>query len=106
IPGSRRPFAAILIGGGGPRAMCDFYQIPTFVMMWLLVLAAWIGSHSGTDLAGSTRAAFTESPCALAEQHCPGSSAQRRLRRCLRHWPAGRLLSRAAARASAKASRG
>jgi Ser/Thr protein kinase RdoA (MazF antagonist) len=42
-------------------------EIPTFVMMRRLLLVAWIGSHSGTELARSMGAEYTQGSCALAE---------------------------------------
>jgi Ser/Thr protein kinase RdoA (MazF antagonist) len=42
-------------------------EIPTFVMMRRLLLVAWIGSHSGTELARSMGAEYTRGSCALAE---------------------------------------
>jgi Ser/Thr protein kinase RdoA (MazF antagonist) len=42
-------------------------EIPTFVMMRRLLLVAWIGSHSGTELARSMGAEFTAGSCTLAE---------------------------------------
>jgi Ser/Thr protein kinase RdoA (MazF antagonist) len=44
-------------------------EIPTFVMMRRLLLVAWIGSHSGTDLARSMGADYTAGSCALAEEY-------------------------------------
>ncbi|MBF4766797.1 phosphotransferase [Nocardioides agariphilus] len=47
----------------------DEAEIPTFVMMRRLLLVAWIGSHSGTELAQSMGAAFTAASCDLAEDY-------------------------------------
>jgi Ser/Thr protein kinase RdoA (MazF antagonist) len=44
-------------------------EIPTFVMMRRLLLVAWIGSHSGTELAQSMGAQYTAGSCVLAEQY-------------------------------------
>jgi Ser/Thr protein kinase RdoA (MazF antagonist) len=44
-------------------------EIPTFVMMRRLLLVAWIGSHSDTDLARSMGAAYTTGSCELAERY-------------------------------------
>jgi Ser/Thr protein kinase RdoA (MazF antagonist) len=44
-------------------------EIPTFVMMRRLLLVAWIGSHSGTELARSMGAEYTQGSCALAEAY-------------------------------------
>ena len=45
----------------------DEAEIPTFVLMRRLLLLAWIGSHSGTDLARSMGEAYTAGSCDLAE---------------------------------------
>ena len=47
----------------------DEAEIPTFVMMRRLLLVAWIGSHSGTDLSRSMGAAYTTGSCELAERY-------------------------------------
>jgi Ser/Thr protein kinase RdoA (MazF antagonist) len=47
----------------------DEAEIPTFVLMRRLLLVAWIGSHSGTDLARSMGADYTAASCALAESY-------------------------------------
>ena len=47
----------------------DEAEIPTFVMMRRLLLVAWIGSHSGTDLARSTGVDYTAGSCELAETY-------------------------------------
>jgi Ser/Thr protein kinase RdoA (MazF antagonist) len=47
----------------------DEAEIPTFVMMRRLLLLAWIGSHSGTELARSMGAEYTETSCRLAEAY-------------------------------------
>jgi Ser/Thr protein kinase RdoA (MazF antagonist) len=47
----------------------DEAEIPTFVLMRRLLLVAWIGSHSGTDLARSMGAAYTAASCDLAETY-------------------------------------
>jgi Ser/Thr protein kinase RdoA (MazF antagonist) len=52
-----------------PLSAADEAEIPTFVMMRRLLLVAWIGSHSGTDLAQSMGAAYTAGSCALAETY-------------------------------------
>jgi Ser/Thr protein kinase RdoA (MazF antagonist) len=52
-----------------PLSAADEAEIPTFVMMRRLLLVAWIGSHSGTDLARSMGAAYTAGSCALAETY-------------------------------------
>ena len=52
-----------------PLAADDEAEIPTFVMMRRLLLVAWIGSHSGTDLARSMGAEYTAGSCELAESY-------------------------------------
>ena len=47
----------------------DAAEIPTFVLMRRLLLVAWIGSHSGTDLARSMGADYTAASCDLAETY-------------------------------------
>jgi Ser/Thr protein kinase RdoA (MazF antagonist) len=47
----------------------DVAEIPTFLMMRRLLLVAWIGSHSGTDLARSMGAQYTLGSCNLAEHY-------------------------------------
>jgi Ser/Thr protein kinase RdoA (MazF antagonist) len=47
----------------------DEDELPTFVLMRRLLLVAWIGSHSGTELARSMGAEFTADSCALAEDY-------------------------------------
>jgi Ser/Thr protein kinase RdoA (MazF antagonist) len=47
----------------------DEAELPTFVLMRRLLLVAWIGSHSGTELARSMGAAYTDGSCGLAEQY-------------------------------------
>jgi Ser/Thr protein kinase RdoA (MazF antagonist) len=47
----------------------DEAEIPTFVLMRRLLLVAWIGSHSGTELARSMGAQYTLGSCALAEDY-------------------------------------
>ncbi|MGI8528425.1 MAG: hypothetical protein ACR2KO_03005, partial [Geodermatophilaceae bacterium] len=47
----------------------DEAEIPTFVMMRRLLLVAWIGSHSGTDLSRSMGAEYTAVGCELAENY-------------------------------------
>lgn len=52
-----------------PLSAADEAEIPTFVMMRRLLLVAWIGSHSGTELARSMGAQYTQGSCALAEAY-------------------------------------
>jgi Ser/Thr protein kinase RdoA (MazF antagonist) len=47
----------------------DEAEIPTFILMRRLLLVAWIGSHSGTDLARSMGADYTAASCDLAETY-------------------------------------
>jgi Ser/Thr protein kinase RdoA (MazF antagonist) len=47
----------------------DEAEIATFVLMRRLLLVAWIGSHSGTDLARSMGAEYTAGSCDLAEDY-------------------------------------
>ena len=47
----------------------DEAEIPTFVMMRRLLLVAWIGSHSATELAKKTGAPYTRGTCVLAEDY-------------------------------------
>ena len=45
----------------------DEAEIPTFLMLRRLLLVAWIGSHSQTDLARSMGAPYTEGTVVLCE---------------------------------------
>jgi Ser/Thr protein kinase RdoA (MazF antagonist) len=47
----------------------DEAEIPTFVMLRRLILVAWIGSHSETDLARSMGIAYTASTVGLCRQY-------------------------------------
>jgi Ser/Thr protein kinase RdoA (MazF antagonist) len=47
----------------------DEAEISTFVLMRRLLLVAWIGSHSGTDLAQSMGVQYTADSCDLAESY-------------------------------------
>ena len=47
----------------------DEAEIPTFVMLRRLLLVAWIGSHSETDLAMSMGLAYTEGTVGLCESY-------------------------------------
>jgi Ser/Thr protein kinase RdoA (MazF antagonist) len=47
----------------------DEAELPSFVLMRRLILVAWIGSHSGTDLARTMGAEYTAGSCELAEQY-------------------------------------
>ncbi len=50
-----------------PKA--DEAEIPTFVMLRRLLLVAWIGSHSETDLARSMGSTYTDATCGLCESY-------------------------------------
>ena len=50
-----------------PRA--DEEEIPTFVILRRLLLVAWIGSHSETELARSMGVAYTEGTVPLCEEY-------------------------------------
>lgn len=52
-----------------PLSAADAAEIPTFVMLRRLLLVAWIGSHSDTDLARSMGAAYTDGTTALCEAY-------------------------------------
>lgn len=52
-----------------PLAATEESEIPTFVLMRRLLLVAWIGSHSGTELASSMGAQYTADACDLAEEY-------------------------------------
>ena len=47
----------------------DEAEIPTFVMLRRLLLVAWIGSHSETELARTTGLPYTEGTMALCERY-------------------------------------
>ena len=47
----------------------DEREIPTFIMLRRLLLVAWIGSHSATDLAKEMGGPYTEGTVALAESY-------------------------------------
>ena len=47
----------------------DEAEIPTFVMLRRLLLVAWIGSHSETELAQQMGATFTQDTCGLCEDY-------------------------------------
>ena len=52
-----------------PLAAEDEAEIPTFVMLRRLLLVAWIGSHSDTELAQSMGVQYTSDSCALCENY-------------------------------------
>jgi Ser/Thr protein kinase RdoA (MazF antagonist) len=47
----------------------DENEIPTFIMLRRLLLVAWIGSHSETDLAKSMGLGYTENTTALCDKY-------------------------------------
>ena len=47
----------------------DVSEIPTFIMYRRMLLIAWIGSHSETDLAQSMGVPYTNDTVALAEDY-------------------------------------
>jgi Ser/Thr protein kinase RdoA (MazF antagonist) len=50
----------------------DASEIPTFVMLRRLVLLAWIGSHSETDLAKSMGSQYTDDSLPLCDRYLTG----------------------------------
>ena len=50
-------------------AKADEAEIPTFVMLRRLLLVAWIGSHSETELAQSMGLPYTEGTVGLCEAY-------------------------------------
>ena len=52
-----------------PLSAEDEHEIPTFVMFRRLLLVAWIGSHSETDLAKSMGVPYTKDTVALCENY-------------------------------------
>lgn len=52
----------------------DEAEIPSFVWLRRLMLVAWIGSHSTTDLAQEMGPAYTAASCDLAEQYLSAMS--------------------------------
>jgi Ser/Thr protein kinase RdoA (MazF antagonist) len=47
----------------------DEAEIPTFVMLRRMILVAWIGSHSETDLAQSMGVSYTEKTVPMCEEY-------------------------------------
>jgi Ser/Thr protein kinase RdoA (MazF antagonist) len=47
----------------------DEAEIPTFVMLRRMILVAWIGSHSETDLAQSMGVSYTEKTAPMCEEY-------------------------------------
>jgi Ser/Thr protein kinase RdoA (MazF antagonist) len=67
---------------GGYRSVralpeADEAEIPSFVWLRRLMLVAWIGSHSRTDLAQEMGEAFTAASCDLAERYLSTMPAPR-----------------------------
>jgi Ser/Thr protein kinase RdoA (MazF antagonist) len=52
-----------------PLSAAEAAELPTFVLLRRLLLVAWIGSHSDTDLARSLGVEFTQVSCDLAEEY-------------------------------------
>ncbi len=52
-----------------PLSAEDEAEITTFVMLRRMLLVAWIGSHSETDLAKSMGVAYTEGTVPLCEDY-------------------------------------
>jgi Ser/Thr protein kinase RdoA (MazF antagonist) len=52
----------------------DEAEIPSFVCLRRLMLVAWIGSHSGTDLAQEMGERYTAASCDLAERYLSTTS--------------------------------
>jgi Ser/Thr protein kinase RdoA (MazF antagonist) len=52
-----------------PLSAEDEAEIPTFVMLRRLLLVAWIGSHSETELAQSMGVEYTEGTAGLCEEY-------------------------------------
>ena len=52
-----------------PLSADDAAEIPTFVMLRRLLLVAWIGSHSETDLAQSMGVAYTDGTSGLCDAY-------------------------------------
>lgn len=56
-----------------PVAAEDEAEIPTFLMLRRLLLVAWIGSHSDTDLAREMGVEYTEGTAPLCEEYLASS---------------------------------
>ncbi|HTY72930.1 MAG TPA: phosphotransferase [Actinomycetes bacterium] len=52
-----------------PLSVEDVAELPTFVLLRRLLLVAWIGSHSDTELAKEMGEEFTRTSCDLAESY-------------------------------------
>jgi len=52
-----------------PLSDADEAEIPTFLMLRRMVILAWIGSHSETDLAKELGPEYTAGTCRLAERY-------------------------------------
>ncbi|MER5421440.1 phosphotransferase enzyme family protein [Streptosporangium roseum] len=53
----------------------DEAEIWTFIMFRRLLLVAWIGTHTGVDIAAELGAGYTEGTCELAERFLSGAGA-------------------------------
>ena len=53
--------------GVAPLSAAEEAELPTFVLLRRLLLVAWIGSHSDTDLAREMGEEYTRASCDLAE---------------------------------------
>ncbi|WP_326823667.1 phosphotransferase enzyme family protein [Streptosporangium sp. NBC_01756] len=51
----------------------DEAEIWTFIMFRRLLLVAWIGTHTGVDIAAELGAGYTEGTCELAERYLGGA---------------------------------
>ncbi|MFF5212775.1 phosphotransferase enzyme family protein [Streptosporangium sp. NPDC000396] len=51
----------------------DEAEIWTFIMFRRLLLVAWIGTHTGVDIAAELGSGYTEGSCELAERYLGGS---------------------------------
>lgn len=57
-----------------PLSPAEIAELPTFVMLRRLLLVAWIGSHSDTDLARAMGEEYTATSCDLAEAYLSGAA--------------------------------
>ncbi len=55
--------------GEAPLTAAEEAELPTFVLLRRLLLVAWIGSHSDTDLAQEMGEEYTRTSCDLAEDY-------------------------------------
>jgi Ser/Thr protein kinase RdoA (MazF antagonist) len=52
----------------------DEAEIWTFIMFRRLLLVAWIGTHTGVEIAAELGTGYTEGTCELAERYLGGPS--------------------------------